>query len=354
MNGKHSDEIKRALSDPTRVLDALGLLGSGRERARQARGWIIRCPVHKERTPSCSVQERDGMLVWNCKGCGATGDALTLVALTRGLSMRGRDFRLVLIEAARLAGLWRLVDELERGRPDDAPSGGHRDAKPVAAPALASSEPPRVYPPDAIRFWESLEPISLVPSVIGHLEGRGIDAARAEGADIVRAIPDAGALPGWASYRSRSWRELGFRLIVPMYDHGGVLRSVRAWRVVDTEDKALPKRLPPGGHKASELAMVDTWAHAWLRCDRAPERVVVLEGEPDWLTWATRLNDPHTAVIGVVSGSWCPSLVARFPIGVRVDVRVDHDEAGDRYFTEIESSLRRRTPAVYRSRKEAA
>lgn len=147
-------------------------------------------------------------------------------------------------------------------------------------------------------------------------------------------------MPPWARCRGGTWREASYRLIVPMWDAEGGLRSVRAWRVGG--DPELPKRLPPSGCKASELVMADEWGLAMLRGQRAPERAVIAEGEPDTLTWMTRLNEPGTATIGIISGSWHAELADRFPIGTQVIVRTDQDVAGDRYYDQIRNGLKRR------------
>lgn len=343
----HAPAIKRALSDPKRLLEALGLLGAGRNRIRQAGGYIILCPIHNERTPSCSVQVRDGVVLWKCHGCQASGDAISLVAAVRGLSMRGPGFRDVLVEAARIGGLWAIVDDLD-GRP------GIANAPPCPEAVPPTHDEPREalrgYPDDADALWGVLGDLGSSVEVVSYLVSRAINPELVEASDLARVIPNVGALPPWARYRGQSWRETGHRLIVPMFDVSGSLRSVRAWRIVDGDS---PKRLPPGGHKASELVMADPWALAWLRGQRVPERIVIAEGEPDFMVWATRINDPGTATIGIVSGSWHRALAERFPVGCRVDVRVDHDEAGERYFSEIRSGLMRRTPAVYRSMEAA-
>ena len=345
----HAPEIKRALTDPTRVLEALGILGEGRARQRQAGGWIIRCPVHGDRSPSCSVQNRSGALLWNCHGCGAGGDVLGLVAAVRGLSVR-RDFRAVLLEAARIGGLWQIVDEIS-GR---APAA----ERPAPPPARPEPSPPADRPwPDLQEveaLWGACRPVSDDAEVAAYLRGRGIDPAGVDGRGIGRVLPSRGALPRWAAYRgsddaARPWRDLGYRLIVPMFDAGGALRSVRAWRVRDGEG---PKRLPPSGHKASELVMAETFGLAMLRGERAPETVVVVEGEPDFLARCQVTRAPSVAVLGIVSGSWTSKFAERIPIGIRVYVRTDNDKAGDRYAAEVEASLRRRA-FVFRTRRDA-
>ena len=133
-------------------------------------------------------------------------------------------------------------------------------------------------------------------------------------------------------------------------DRAGVLRSVRAMRVVEGDT---PKRLPPSGHRASGLVLADPLArlvieHAavpsWWPSSK-PLRLVVVEGEPDWLTWSTRYSDAdETApgVIGVVSGAWSKEIAERVPSGARVIVRTHDDKAGHKYAAAVIETLRAR------------
>ena len=112
-------EIRHALTDVRRVCDALGLTADGGKTVvKQARGLIVRCVWHQENTPSMSVRLMpDGTIGAKCFGCDRGGDVLALIAGARGLSLTGPGFRDVLVEGARLGGLWQVVDELE-GRGD--------------------------------------------------------------------------------------------------------------------------------------------------------------------------------------------------------------------------------------------
>jgi len=325
-------EIKHALSDPTRVLEALGMMGQGKARARQAGGWSIRCPVHEDGTPSCSVQNKDGVILWKCWGCGATGDVLTLVAVANNLKIDSQ-FKAVLAAAARLGGLWHLVDKLEGREP--------REPRHAYVPPPVHVEPPREWPPQAEvdALWNACVPTSESETVAAYLQTRSLSADVIDGRELARALPDAGALPRWAVCTGGNWRETSYRLIVPMYDATGAMRSVRACRVVDGDG---PKRRPPFGHKASELVMADLFALAMLRGEIKPYRVVIVEGEPDFLSRASVMNDAHGCALGIVSGSWTKSFAERIPVGARVYLRTDVDAAGDRYAQEIESTLRRR------------
>jgi hypothetical protein len=334
--------VKAALTDVTRVLDDLGILGEGRARQRQSGGWVIRCPVHEDRTPSCSVQLRDGALLWNCHGCGEGGDVLDLIAAVRGIN-RGSRFRDVLLEGARLAGDWDLVTEIEAGQRE-------RTAQP---PPIRRPEPEpaheREYPNmgEVADFWQHCGFVGDDPEAAELLRSRAIDPDAVDALELARSIRPKGALPSWARCRGGSWREAGYRLIVPMFDHQGELRSVRGWRVTESD---LPKRLPPSGHRASGLVMADEFGRAMLRGSRLPYRVVIAEGEPNFATLATRNKRTDTCVLGIVSGSWNAQLAAKIPLAARVAVRVDFDDAGNRYFAEIATSLSRRA-FIYRSRE---
>jgi len=98
-----------------------------------------------------------------------------------------------------------------------------------------------------------------------------------------------------------------------------------------------PKRIAAAGYKVSGLVMANQAARAMLRGEAQPSRVVVAEGEPDHLTAAIRW--PTCAVIGIVSGAWNDELAARIPDGCEVVLRMDSDEAGERYAAEVAESL---------------
>jgi len=123
----YSAELKRSWNDPRAVLGALDLLGKSTQ--RQAGGFVVCCPAHGERTPSCSVQVRAGILQWHCFGCDASGDVLDLVAAVRGLDIAG-DFRGVLRAAAEIAGRWDILDALDGKSEPRAPIVAPRRLRP--------------------------------------------------------------------------------------------------------------------------------------------------------------------------------------------------------------------------------
>lgn len=52
---------------------------------------MVQCPLHTDKTPSCSVN-LDKQL-WNCKSCGEKGDSYNLIMLKEGIDfVRARAF----------------------------------------------------------------------------------------------------------------------------------------------------------------------------------------------------------------------------------------------------------------------
>lgn len=326
----YARELRYMLTDAFAVCERLGLLNGRGAFKRQAGGVIVRCPAHEERTPSCSVRRGpDGTIAWKCHGCEASGDVLTLVATVHGLSTRS-DFREVLRVAADLAGAHAIVHEL---------TTGERTARRVPERPAPPPEPPREYPSasEVSALWEASIPVTDDVDASEWLTGRGLDPDLVAADDLARVLPKDARAPRWAAYQRVSWTETGHRLIVPMRDAQGAVRSVRGCRVADGDS---PKRLPPGGHKATGLVMACPIGVAMLQGLASPPEVVVVEGEPDFLTWATRRTDRVTARIGIISGSWSFAMAQRVPAGAEVWIRTDHDAAGERYASELVRTLR--------------
>jgi hypothetical protein len=297
--------------------------------------------MHQENGPSCSVQQKDGVILWRCWGCNERGDVLHLVAAAHGMKL-DTDFKRVLLEAARLGGLWNIVDKLEgRAQPREAPT----TPSPLQAPPMPA-EPPREWPPksEVDELWSACGRTANDPEVAAYLEGRAISPEMVDELDLARVLPAAGSIPWWAGYKGdadsrRPWRTIGYKLIVPMYDALGVMRSVRGWRVVGDVG---PGRLPAGGHKAGEMVMADALGLAMLRGEEKPYRVVIVEGEPDFLSRAIVTTDAKMATIGIINGSWTEDFAERFPLAAKVAIRTDLDKAGNRYADEIIATLQRR------------
>ncbi len=341
----HAREVRNALTDPRRLCEQLGLLaGRGSFVSQGQRGVTVRCCFHDEKTPSMSVTRGpDGTVRLRCFGCDAGGDALALIAAVRGLSLR-RDFRAVLVEAAHLGGLLALAADLEAGRERN---------RPAYVPPPPPPEPERDYPDqgELAALLAACVPVAADPEVSAMVAGRGLDPELVAVDGLALALPAGTRCPRWAAYHGVPWTRTGHRCLLPVVGPSGAILSVRAWRVTDGDS---PKRLPPGGCRATGLVMADPLALAWLRGTARPERVLVVEGEPDFLAacgW--RLPLPYCR-IGIWSGAWSPEFSRRCHARLKVYVWTDPDQAGDRYAEQIAKSLVPRGCQVHRWTPEAA
>lgn len=330
MKPDHAREIRVALADPRQLCEKLGLT-KGAE--RQATGLLICCPAHGDRTPSCSVTRgRDGTIRVRCFACDWTGDALSLVAVVHQLDVRN-DFREVLLEAAELAGLHQVVDEIR----------GAAEWKPRPAPLAPELGPDPEYPPadEVADVWEAGGDASGDPVAAKYLDSRRLDPRAASELGLLRVLPTADELPmplpAWARYGAVSWQRSGHRMVVPVYDHTGAMRSLRAWRI---EGNAPAKRVPPVGCKATGLLMANRHAVQILRERCAPRRVLVVEGEPDFATAAVRWSS--LAIFGVINGGWNEGFAERVPLGSEVIVATHHDDAGEKYAALVTKTVRSR------------
>jgi len=327
----HVPEIRRALTDIKRLCGALNLLDGAK---RQPGGALsICCPSHGEKNPSCSVRiGPDGTVQVRCFGCEFRGDALHLVAVARGLDLT-RQFKDVLREAANIAGL--DFDDL-----------GASTARTQYVPPKHAKADDRTYPlvSEVASLWQRCVPVTEQPDVAAWLESRGLDLDTIARLNLARALPDGLNLPEWAKHRGRSWDELRYRLIMPVWDEQCAMRSVRAGRVVVNEPgEDWPKRVPPSLRRAAGLLLANKAALAVFG-HGAKADLLIVEGEPDFLTWACAVSadDRMVGVVGVGSGWWSRAFAAKVPRGTRVIVRTHQDAAGDRYAGEIGRTLVRR------------
>ena len=326
--GPSAAAVRAALTDPHQLCAALGLL-EGYRPAWQAGGLLIRCPAHGDRTPSCSVRRAaDGTIAVSCFGCGWTGDALTLIAAAHGLDLRS-DFATVLAHGVALAG-------------GSVPEG-------MAGRVWAPPAPPS-YPPadELIALWEAAVSVEEDEKARAYLaDERRIDPGGVALYDLARALPEGALCPSWARVRGRPWSESGHRLLLPVVDHTGEVRSLRAWRI-EGDDEG-PKRVAPAGHSVVGLVLACPTARQILPTgarpayfDGAPLEVVITEGEPDFLTHAADVSDATNAplvVLGVFASAWSQALADRVPDGSQVFIRTHLDPSGDRYAAAILASF---------------
>lgn len=283
--------------------------------------------------------------------------------LTRG--KRSQEVRRTISDGLRrgLQNPRELPAEVRAALAGAGPTRSGRPAPPPAAPR-PPPEPERRYPPadEVRRVWSSCAPVGDDHEVAGWLRTRGLDPARVH--DLVRALPERPHAPPWLP----GWMHRDYRAVLPAWDAHGQLRSLRFRAICGAEVKARPpngkadpRNEADGERRSYSVAglLLACPVGRWLLAD-APKlrdvwdgRVVVTEGEPDFLTWATRSAvAPAPAVFGLWSGSWTPELAARIPDGARVVVRTHHDGTGAKYARAVVETLTGRCD-VRRSRPVA-
>jgi hypothetical protein len=297
-----------------RVLERAGV-----ELRRQGARLVALCVFHDERSPSMTVNA--ALDAVHCFGCGA---AAGYVDLARHLDVD--------LDAA--------LGPMSRNAPAPAPR-----------PRVPMAQPPRLPRADVLSLWSECRPVTSDAGVAAWLRGRGFDPALVEDRDLCRALPPALALPLWARFEGASWTERPeqFRAIFPMYGAGGALEGLRA-RALHPSGKL--KALAPVGGGPSGLVLTDDLGRRLLTGDVAaladvaacaPQPgLVIAEGEPDFVAWATNWGDAaerYPAIWGIVAGSWTAGHAARVPTGTTVTIATHHDTAGDKYAREITETL---------------
>jgi hypothetical protein len=129
------------------------------------------------------------------------------------------------------------------------------------------------------------------------------------------ALPENATVPPWASFKGKSWAEAGMRLLAPLCDDEGVMRSVVAQGVAEEGGAAVP-----AGCSHEGLLVSCPEGRNLLAGRDKPSRVIITGDFCTWLRWVERSQraDEKTAVWGVLPASWTPSLAAKIPIGSRV------------------------------------
>lgn len=342
--------IERMRTEP--VLEVAQGLGIEVQPARGSSGGAFGCPAcnaprrhtrTRDKRGAAGVR-RDGK-GWKCFQCDASGDGIDLVAFY----LRGK----ALSDLAD-AGKAEVRDWCVRWLRLETFTHTARHA-PVQRRTRSEPIPPTPpsYPPleEVEALWAATKRVDSDDLVAAWLrEKRGIDPGIVAELNLVRALPPAIApLPSWAGYGGsdnkpwRSWPSAGLRLLVPLYDATGVMRSVLFRRTFEAAEAWQPKSVATNGYGRAGLVMANAvachlLAHALDNASAAS--VVIEEGEMDWLTgcfaWA-RKNE--RAIFGVMSGSWTPQIAQCIPRGSRVTIRTDNDKPGDIMATEIAKTL---------------
>jgi hypothetical protein len=312
--GATFDDIKRAYG-PEQLRELAEAEGMVRRGSGQNRSECPGCRNGDAR--GASIGERGGVGVWNChRDERHRGSAIDFLALARGLSVAEAA-----AELERRAG---VVSFREPPRPRTA------------------SVPKRPPTGEVAEVWARAKPLLDIPDVAQAWRERGVDPAAVEDRDLARALPTGVAMPRWAYGAGTRWSDGLHRLLIPLFDASGHLTSLHARAA--TAPTGIAKGLSPLGFEVGGLVFADPLARLMLmgQSNDVLTWLLIAEGGPDFLTAASRYSDADEsapAVLGVIAGSWTPTIANRVPSGSRVLLAVHGDPTGDKYASTIASSL---------------
>jgi hypothetical protein len=251
-----------------------------------------------------------------------------------------------------------------RRAPDSNGDGGT-----TTFPPMVPSTPPTYPPLSMVRaLWDTAESVFAHDEACAFVEDRRISLERMSGAALCRYLPKGAALPKDLRGELREviprinihgeWRYAplhGFRLLFPLYDSLGNVRSLQLRCTEDYGPDVKAKSVSMKPQKRG-LVLANNAGAALLRRD--PERakfwadrpleVVIVEGEPDLLVAACEDIDEARvrAVLGITgNGSWSDAHVLAIPEDATVVIATDNDIPGNQYAAKIAATLGERSVA---------
>ena len=310
------------------VAQAFGAIST----VRDGRGGMRPCPAcgapqrgsSDKRGPLGMTHDRGG---WKCYRCDAKGDAVTLASYLSGQS---GTVNAAVREACERVGLL---------APGSAP------VLPPRKPANTDVHPSYPSQGEVSAMVRQLFAIDYAPDLAAAswVASRGLDVRRVAKLGAVVALMKDAEVPHWARCRGRPWSQSGHRLVAPLCDSKGALRSLHA-RQIDAAAADMPKGTNPAGFDVRGLVLACPRARRMLAGQEQVSKVLITEGLPDWLTW-THHFDVHSdpvATFGVVAGAWTKDFAAKLAPGTEVLLAGHNDAAGQAYVRKIIETLRDR------------
>jgi hypothetical protein len=339
----------------TEVIQALGL-----KQGRQSFGPCPSCGAQtrekgRQRLPIGLTLDRQG---WRCFPCGASGTIIGLVSLCLlGTSKAQREEWQQIRQWFASYNWCQAIPGLLLKKQKLMPI-----KHPQATVEQDHSKALTQFKLEVQDFWEN-DLLTLTNGskdslkAIEWLKSRGFtDQQMTSIGDqrLAKVLPSDTLCPKWARFAGKSWNRSGFQLIFPAFNERGELGSLRARRILGSLS---PKNVAPDGAglfpTARNFIQANDFGRLILESGQKPDwwtetvplKIVIVEGEPDFLSWAGRVSDADAhplAVFGIWSGAWTESIAARIPDHSRVTIRTDHDKAGHRYAEKIRASLAKR------------
>jgi hypothetical protein len=223
--------------------------------------------------------------------------------------------------------------------------------KPTARPQrrpVRPLPPPPTYPPEQEvddLLGQCCARVDADDELHNMLLKRRLDSVLVSDLGLAAALPVDATVPSWARRARGPWSETGHRLLLPLWDQRGELRSFMA---IGVGPDGKWQKWAATGVALTHLVLANSIARHILQTGELPPgakpEVWVVEGEPDFLTMATEPALSAKPVLGIFNGGGlcsrppCP-VAARFPAGLRWVIATDNNSAGDGYSDRIQANV---------------
>lgn len=329
-------QLVQAVRDAVDVVD----VASDHTRLQKAgHRWKGLCPLHKEKTPSFSVDSAQGL--YYCFGCGKGGDAIGL-----HMELSGDDFPAAIEALARRYGV-PLPSRPARG---SSRGGGGGREKPDLTPVLEAAAAffrAELGKSDAARRYLTERKI---PSELAERYGLGYapdgwqNLTEALRFDFGMERLVAAGLVGRSQKSGRHYDRFRHRLMFPIRNPSGRIVGFGGRTLGDDKAKYVNTGETEDFHKGSLLYGLDVAKKAV----REGGRALLVEGYLDVLGAAASGVDWAVAGMGTALTGPQAKLLARF--AEEVVVGYDGDEAGEGAFRRVLPTLLGEGLAVRRAR----
>jgi DNA primase len=328
-NVQLTPELVQAVRDAVDIVDIAGDYTKLRKAGRRHGGL---CPLHKEKTPSFSVEPEQGLFY--CFGCGQGGDAIRLHML-----LTGDDFPAAIEALARRYGvpLPKRRSEAGRAGPDLEPA--LEAALEFFIEQLRRQAKPRSYLEERRIPPELIEEFGL-----GYAPPGWQNLLQALKARIPQAELEAAGRVGRSRKSGKPYDRFRDRLVFPIRSAAGRLLGFGGRALDDDPAKYVNTAETAGFHKGHLLYGLDRAR----RPIREAGRLLLVEGYFDVLGAVAAGVDWTVASMGTALTTEQARLAARY--ADEVVVGYDGDAAGENAFRRILPELLRHGLGVRRAR----
>ena len=328
-NVQLTPELVQAVRDAVDVIDIAGDYTKLRKAGRRHGGL---CPLHKEKTPSFSVDPDQGLFY--CFGCGQGGDAIRLHML-----LTGDDFPAAIEALAR-----RYAVPLPKRRAGRADSGPDLEPALEAAAEFFTAELRRQAKPSKYLEERRIPPPLIEEFGLGYAPPGWTSLLEALGSRVPQSELEAAGLVGRSRKSGKPYDRFRDRLVFPIRAASGRLLGFGGRALDDDPAKYVNTAETAGFHKGRLLYGLDRAR----RPIREAGRLLLVEGYFDVLGAVAAGVDWAVASMGTALTVEQAKLAARYTD--EVVIGYDGDPAGERASRRILADLLGQGVTVRRAR----